>query len=154
MNDPNLHIHDNLSWLRRANHLTIEEVAGKIGVSRQAVSKWEAGETVPDILNCDALAALYDVSVDDLLHHDRNESNSPIAPKGKYIFGTVKIGERGQVVIPKQARDKLNLKIGDQLVVLVDETPGSQGVALVPSELFLETARQIMENFTSRKDGD
>ena len=58
------------------------------------------------------------------------------------------------MVIPKQARDKLNLKIGDQLVVLVDETPGSQGVALVPSELFLETARQIMENFTSRKDGD
>ena len=39
MNDLNLHIHENLSWLRRANHLTIEEVAGKIGVSRQAVSK-------------------------------------------------------------------------------------------------------------------
>lgn len=154
MNNSNLHIGENLVWLRKHHRLTIEEVAGKIGVSRQAVSKWEAGETVPDVLNCDALAALYDVSVDDLLHYNHNEEKMPIAPKGKYIFGTVKIGERGQIVIPKQARDKLHLKIGDQLVVLVDETPGSQGVAFVPSELFLETARQIMENFSPRKDGE
>ncbi len=151
MNCQNYYISENLAWLRKHHQMTIEEVAAKIGVSRQAVSKWEAGETVPDLVNCDALAALYNVSVDDLLHHNRDEKNMPIAPKGKYIFGTVKIGERGQIVIPKQARDKLNLKIGDQLVVLVDETPGAQGVAFVPSELFLETARQIMENFSARK---
>ena len=55
----------NLSALRQYHKYSQEEVAEKIGVSRQAVAKWESGETVPDILNCDALAKLYNVSIDD-----------------------------------------------------------------------------------------
>ena len=43
------------------------------------------------------------------------------APKGKHIFGTVKIGEKGQIVIPKAARELFDLKPGDSLVVLGDE---------------------------------
>ena len=54
----------NLSALRQYHKYSQEEVAEKIGVSRQAVAKWESGETVPDILNCDALAKLYNVSID------------------------------------------------------------------------------------------
>ena len=46
----------NLSTLRQLNQFSQEEVAERIGVSRQAVAKWEAGQSVPDILNCDALA--------------------------------------------------------------------------------------------------
>ena len=42
-------------------------------------------------------------------------------PKGHYIFGTVKVGERGQIVIPREARDKFNIKAGDTLIVLGDE---------------------------------
>ena len=37
--------------------------------------------------------------------------------KDKHFFGTVKVGERGQIVIPKEARDKFNIKAGDSLVV-------------------------------------
>jgi len=44
--------------MRKLHRLTQEEVAEKIGVSRQAVAKWENGETVPDIQNCLALAEL------------------------------------------------------------------------------------------------
>ena len=51
----------NLADLRRRCRYTQEEVAERIGVSRQAVAKWESGESVPDIVNCDALAQLYDV---------------------------------------------------------------------------------------------
>ena len=61
-------ISQNLTTLRHFHKYSQEEVAEKIGVTRQAVAKWEGGETVPDILNCDALAELYNVSVDDLIH--------------------------------------------------------------------------------------
>ena len=90
----------NLSALRQYHKYSQEEVAEKIGVSRQAVAKWESGETVPDILNCDALAKLYNVSIDDLIHFDQEEAKIPIPPRGKHLFGTVKVGERGQIVLP------------------------------------------------------
>lgn len=77
-------------------------MAEKVGVTRQAVAKWESGETVPDILNCDALAELYDVSVDTLIHYDQENEHMPIPPRGKHLFGTVKVGERGQIVLPKK----------------------------------------------------
>lgn len=49
-------------------------------------------------------------------------------PKGKYLFGLVKIGDKGQIVIPKEARDVFGLKPGDQLLMLGDI---KQGIALV-----------------------
>ena len=153
MNRKSIHIAENLVYLRKAGRFSIEEVAEKIGVSRQAVSKWEAGETIPDIVNCDALAELYDVSVDDLLHYDSRSEKMAIAPKGKHIFGTTVLGERGQVVIPKQARDIFGLKAGDMLMVLGDETPGARGLALVCAEEFMQAAKEIMEKLSpSRGD--
>lgn len=138
-------IHKNLAYLRKLHGLSLEEVAEKIGVTRQAAAKWENGESIPDIINCDALADLYDVRLDDLLHFDGEKELVGIAPKGKYMFGTTKIGERGQVVIPKQARDTLNLKIGDTLVVLGEEE--TSAIALMPSHLFMQAAKAMMDNF-------
>lgn len=65
----------------------------------------------------------------------------PPAPKGKNIWGTVTINERGQIVIPKAARDKFGLTGGQRLVVLSDE----EGMALIPAEKFEETMRKAME---------
>ncbi|MFA5766133.1 MAG: AbrB/MazE/SpoVT family DNA-binding domain-containing protein, partial [Bacilli bacterium] len=48
--------------------------------------------------------------------------------KGKHIFGAVKVGEKGQIVIPKKARDIFNIKPGDNLLLLGDE---EQGLAIV-----------------------
>lgn len=53
-----------LSKLRRDKNLNQEELAENLGVSRQAVSKWERGESTPDISNLIALSELYDVSID------------------------------------------------------------------------------------------
>lgn len=61
--------------------------------------------------------------------------------KGKYIFGTVKVGEKGQIVIPKEARKVFNIKTGDILLVLGDE---SQGIAIVKNEIFLKLAEKIL----------
>ena len=118
-------ISQNLTALRQYHKYSQEEVAEKVGVTRQAVAKWESGETVPDILNCDALAELYDVSVDTLIHYDQEKEHMPIPPRGKHLFGTVKVGERGQIVLPKKARDLFHIKQGDLLVVLGDENPES-----------------------------
>jgi len=56
------------------------------------------------------------------------------APKGKHIFGTVKVGEKGQIVIPKDAREIFGIQPGDSLVVLGDE---ATGLAIIKSDVFL-----------------
>ena len=134
-------IAQNLMVLRQLHQLSQEEVAGRIGVSRQAVAKWETGQSVPDILNCDALAKLYDVELDDLLHYDQEQTGKSIPPRGKHLFGTVRVGERGQMVLPKQAREVVGIKPGDRLVVMGDENPEHPGIALMKEEFFLGIAR-------------
>ena len=64
----------NLTMLRQLNKYSQEDVAEQIGVSRQAVAKWESGESVPDIVNCDALAQLYNVELNDLIQHDQEQT--------------------------------------------------------------------------------
>ena len=70
--------------------------------------------------------------MDDLLHYNEAEKKMPIPPKGKHIFGTATLGERGQIVLPKKARELFDLKSGDTFIVLADESPESGGIALVP----------------------
>lgn len=127
----------NLTTLRQLNKYTQEDVAERIGVSRQAVAKWESGESMPDIVNCDALARLYQVELDDLVHHDQERTGFYVPPKGKHIFGTVCVGERGQIVLPKQAREVFQIKPGDRLVILGDESQEHPGLALMKEEFFL-----------------
>lgn len=127
-------INMNLKELRKAHRYTQEEVAEKISVSRQAVAKWENGETVPDINNCIALAELYGVTLDDLVNHSKQKNGIGIQPEGEHVFGTVKVGERGQIVIPKKAREIFNICPQDSLLVLGDE---AQGIALVKQDKFM-----------------
>ncbi|MFL8798345.1 MULTISPECIES: AbrB/MazE/SpoVT family DNA-binding domain-containing protein [unclassified Clostridioides] len=47
-----------------------------------------------------------------------------IPPKGKFFFGAVIVGEGGQIVIPKEARDIFNINTGDKLLILGDEERG------------------------------
>lgn len=137
MNNTKSNIAANLRYLRNLSRLSQEEVAEHIGVSRQAVAKWEKGDSLPDILNCEALADLYNVSLNDLVRHDPEHEGMPIPPKNKHIFGTVTLGERGQIVLPKKARETFKLKPGDILVVLGDTSPESAGIALIDSNTFL-----------------
>ena len=142
------HLARNLSGLRQASGLSQEKVAEAVGVTRQAVAKWELGESTPDVLHCDALAELYGVSLDDLLHFDQKGASVPVPPRGKHVFGVAQVGERGQIVIPKRARELFNLDRGDTLVVLGDTNPGTAGIALVPAEFvtsLLDLAGQIQE---------
>lgn len=137
-------IHENLQFLRKKFHFSQEDVAERIGVSRQAVAKWESGETVPDLPNTAALAALYDVTIDDLVHYRAEEAQGmPIPPKGRHIFGAVTVGDKGQIVIPVKARKIFDIKSGDNLIVLGDE---KQGIALMKQSDLLAMLEAIRRN--------
>jgi AbrB family looped-hinge helix DNA binding protein len=69
--------------------------------------------------------------------------------KGKYLFGTVKIGERGQIVIPKEARDVFNIKAGDNLLLIGDE---EKGIAIVKADLMKDLALKLLENMNNVSD--
>lgn len=118
----------NLKRLRKIHQYTQENVAEKINVSRQSIAKWENGESTPDIDSLVKLSKLYNVSLDNLVNHSEEEYGVSIPPKGKYFFGAVSVGERGQIVIPKEARKVFNINPGDKLLILGDE---DRGIAIV-----------------------
>ncbi|NPC92048.1 AbrB/MazE/SpoVT family DNA-binding domain-containing protein [Bacillus sp. WMMC1349] len=72
-------------------------------------------------------------------------------PKGKHIFGTVKVGTKGQIVIPKEARDAFNIRPGDSLLMLGDE---QQGIALVKEEIFFQFANDILNAKNINEEGE
>lgn len=72
----NIEIANRLQKLRKENGYSQEELADKLGISRQAVSKWERAESSPDTDNLIILARLYNMSLDELLND--NESNDEI----------------------------------------------------------------------------
>lgn len=73
----NIEIANRLVQLRKAHALSQEECAARIGVSRQAVSKWERGEASPDTDNLIRLAELYSISLDELLRINRPAAEPP-----------------------------------------------------------------------------
>ncbi len=114
-----------LKIFRKQKGFTQEEIAEKLGVSRQAVAKWERGETMPDIESCLKLADLYETTVDMLV---RNIGKEDVDGDGKYIFGCSKMNSKGQITLPAKCREIFNLKPGDNILVIGDI---EKGIALV-----------------------
>ena len=134
---------DNLMMLRSIHGFSQEEIAEKIGISRQAYAKWESGATVPDIEKCSLLARVYGTTLDSLVRTQQVEGIGmvPPAPMGKQIWGSVTLSDRGQIVIPKGARELFHLTGGERLIVASDE----RGIALIPAKTFEEIMRRAMD---------
>ena len=64
-------------------------------------------------------------------------------PKGKHVFGTAKVGEKGQIVIPKEAREQFGIKPGDTLLILGDDATGS---IISGPQAVEDLAKQIFKN--------
>ena len=135
---------DNLLILRNIHGLSQEEIAEKIGISRQAYAKWETGATVPDIEKCARLAEIYGVTIDSLVTTTTLDGGETVVPppKGKNIWGSVTINERGQLVIPKNVREMFGLSGGQRLIVLTDD---QEGIALIPAKVFEDKMKHAME---------
>ena len=61
-------------------------------------------------------------------------------PKGRHAFGVVKVGEKGQIVIPAKARKVFDIQAGDNLIVLGDE---AQGIALIKEKDFMAMVEEV-----------
>ena len=86
---------ENIVRLRKLNQMTQEDIAEAVGVSRQAVAKWESGETIPDLEKCKLLAELFGVSLDDLANYEPEDNlGLDVPPKGKHLFGMVTVGDK------------------------------------------------------------
>ena len=132
---------DNLVQLRKLNDMTQEELAEAVGVTRQAIAKWESGDSVPDLERSKAIADTFGVSLDDLANYDPEDNmGMGVAPKGKHIFGMVTVGEKGEIVIPAKARKLFKIESGDHLIVLGEE---GQGLAIIKAKDFLKLADAV-----------
>lgn len=75
---------EKLRSVRKQAGMSQEQLAGKLGVSRQAVTKWETDTGIPDIENIMAISALFDISIDELLSNDRGTKK-----EAGYLFESV-----------------------------------------------------------------
>ena len=90
------------------------------------------------------LSNVYSVTIDTLVRYllddvdDKSDDD-----EGKYLFGTVKVGDRGQIVIPKEARKIFNINAGDYLIFLGDI---NKGLALAKTEIFKPITDEILKD--------
>ncbi|MBO5574907.1 MAG: helix-turn-helix domain-containing protein [Ruminococcus sp.] len=128
-----------LKRFRTQSGMTQEELAEKLGVSRQAVAKWERGESVPDIDCCMKLAEIYGVTVDILV---RSFGKQEHTGDGKHIFGLSRVNSKGQVTLPASCRKVFDIKPGDTILVLGDENKG--GIAMVKVGGFMDDLGKLI----------
>ena len=100
--------------------------------------------------NLISLRKLHGFSQDDLVNYEKTNRENlglEVPPKGKHVFGMVKMGDKGQIVIPSKARKIFDLHPGDNLLILGDE---EQGIAILKEKSFLEHLR-LIEHLRNRK---
>ena len=95
---------DRLVALRRARGWSQEELAVRLGVSRQAVSKWERAEASPDTDNLIALARLYGISLDQLLLQAPTQGESGQAREDREVFAAAEAWEAGEERLKNQRK--------------------------------------------------
>nr|WP_293601348.1 helix-turn-helix domain-containing protein [Ruminococcus sp. CAG:108] len=117
----------NLKYLRKKYGYSQEDLAERLEVSRQSVAKWENEESLPDVEKCVTMAQIFETTVEMLLvcpFYEEESDGLTSDGDGKYIFGIVKVSERGQITLPKHARKVFGIEAGDRLLVLGDEKKG------------------------------
>ena len=120
----NIEIANRLVQLRKQNNLSQEELAARIGISRQAVSKWERAEASPDTDNLILLARLYNVSLDDLLRTE-DSSEELIQEEAAGADASAETPTGGQApaegeTVPDSGKDNKHVSIGWSGIHVVD----------------------------------
>lgn len=128
----------NLTYLRLISRQTQDELAEIINVSRQTISKWENGNTIPDIVSCNQIAKLYNVSIDNLINYEMAPHDLPISTNGKHFCGVVAMDNDNQIRLPQQALEILKINGPTNFSILIDENIQPVGLALVPEKALEE----------------
>lgn len=112
---------EKLKNYRKAKSFTQDELAAKIGVSGQAVSKWEKGECLPDVYNIKLLARLYRVSIDNLLDIE-DEETEKVVEIIKIGEATFEVVEKPETILAGKILYAKDFGSIDKALVSVDET--------------------------------
>ena len=121
---------EKLKSLRKQNDLTQEELAEKLLVSRQAITKWESGEGTPDIDNLKQISKLFDITIDELV---KEEKNIKIEKKKDYSYieeleidhtkhFDIKIGKIYELNIKPNKEEKVKIEIASNEEENLNET--------------------------------
>ena len=137
-----------LRRFRKELGMSQEDVAARLGVSRQAVAKWERGESLPDVESCVALADLYGTTVDSLVRNLRLRAEEN-TEDGKHVFGIARINDKGQITLPAACRRIFDLNPGDCVLILGDE---DRGVALIKVGVPADSDGERPEQAGNRKE--
>lgn len=131
--------------LRKKHNLSQEELAEKLGVSRQAVSKWERSEASPDTDNLIALAKIYDLSLDELIYGEKDENREE---KKEEAEETVEKDENTYIHIEDDG-DKV--KIGPD-GILVEEKNGNTVKINVNGKIMEKVLKKIEDKIDEDDD--
>ena len=127
-------IADNLKILRYKSGYTLENLAEIISVSRQTVSKWEAGDSLPDVVNCVKLASLYKISLDELVNRPlKGALNEHFPVESGRICGVLEISAEGTIPVPETVMEMFDIARGQKMLLLADK---EKGIALVKCSQF------------------
>ena len=104
-----LKISENIAALRKQAGITQEDLANKLSVSNQAVSKWEAGKCCPDIEVLPELAAFFEISIDELLGECRIKTKLQDETKDPLVFRAIKIAQDKNYISTSILQRSLNI---------------------------------------------
>ena len=141
----------NITQLRKTNNMTQMELADKLGISFQAVSNWERGNTMPDISKLPELADIFHISVDELLIEKASLVNAVLSNTVDTVMEEGKITEQDiaatlPLLKPKQA---------EELISKVDLSTFHDITSFLPfmnSEILAELANEYLEQGFSVKE--
>ena len=124
-----------LQYLRKKHHYTQEDLAKRLHLSRQAVSKWETGATIPDLEILLQLSSLYDISINDILEPD-------IQPRTITDFEQL-------AVIPEKELEE-SLRLFDEKALVTALMGASPGINDLCEKLFPAIAFEKIRNDIGR----
>jgi len=120
---------DKLKELRKSHKMSQEQLAEKLYVSRQAITKWETGNGLPDIENIVAIGALFNTSLDDLLSEEKN-----LLSKHEFLYESrteydldeekfldIQINSAHEVIVEKTTEEKIQIVLASNKLINIKQ---------------------------------
>ena len=130
---------DEIKKARNLQRFSQEDLAERIGVTRQAIINWEKGKAVPDMLTAVKLAEALDVTVEELASTKKVKGPAFYGPDEKRFLGTVTIGKDGNVKLPKEFLREMKVFPGDKMLMLADT---ERGVEFLPMDILWKNSME------------
>ena len=147
---------DKIRIYRSLGGFRIETLANKLGITRQTLTKWEKGITIPDVISMKKISDILGVPMEKFIAGIEEEEQKKetlgfaelpkekqqFGPVERYFWGEVTIGRDRKIEIPQRAMKKMGIKPGEKLLLLGDF---ERGLELVYEDILWEGRRNKMK---------